>query len=120
VEQARRTIIKSFMGFASNSVTARYKSGFARRYKSNNGVVDSWAEYPAHLFEFTMRLRRVTIENHPADKIFERYDSSDTLFYVDPPYVLGTRNTGGKCYRCEMSDAEHEDLAEILKGLRGG
>ena len=118
VEQARRTMVKSFMGFASNAATAKYKSGFARRYKSNNGVVDGWVEYPKHIASFTRRLRSVTIECWPALEVLEKYDAPDTLFYVDPPYVQATRNSRG-CYRHEMTDAQHKELAERLHGLQG-
>lgn len=119
VEQARRTLVKSFMGFAGNAATAQYKSGFARRYKDNNGVVDNWVEYPEHVAAFTRRLRGVTIECQPAVEILERYDTAGTLFYVDPPYVRATRNTKGKAYRFEMSDEEHAELARVLWSLQG-
>lgn len=118
VELARRTLVKSFMGFASNAATAKYKSGFARRYKSNNGVVDGWAEYPEHIASFTQRLRSVIIECQTALEVLEKYDAPDTLFYVDPPYVQATRNSRG-CYRHEMTDRQHEELAERLHGLQG-
>lgn len=38
------------------------------------------------------------------------------LVYVDPPYLLSTR-TSDKRYRCEISEADHVRLAEILADL---
>lgn len=32
------------------------------------------------------RFREVTIELEPYDKVLDRYDNPDTLFYLDPPY----------------------------------
>ena len=69
------------------------------------------------------RLQGVVIENRDAASIMEQHDSLDTLHYVDPPYVISTRKIGNpywkKGYRYEMTDAQHEQLAEILHGLRG-
>ena len=67
------------------------------------------------------RLKHILIECDDALQIIERYDTPDTLFYVDPPYVLSTRSTGGKRarYEYEMSDADHIVLAEKLHGLKG-
>ncbi len=44
------------------------------------------------------------------------YDSSDTLFYVDPPYV-GAEN----CYKITSGFGinEHENLAKILANVKG-
>lgn len=60
----------------------------------------------------------MTIECWPALEVLEKYDAPDTLFYVDPPYVQATRNSRG-CYRHEMTDTQHEELAEHLHALQG-
>ena len=63
-------------------------------------------------------MARVQIENAPAMEVIERYDTPETLFYLDPPYVHDTR--GDKhAYHGEMSDFEHTELANLLHGIQG-
>lgn len=49
------------------------------------------------------------IENQPAIKLMERFDYDDVFMYIDPPYLLSTRNNR-KQYRYELSETEHEKL----------
>lgn len=116
LEGARRTLIKSFMGFGSNSI--QKKSGF-RNNVSRSGTIPAhdWANYPAALTPVVQRLQGVVIENLPAISILKKMDDPDTLHYVDPPYVHSTR--GNNKYSHEMSDKDHVELADILHSLRG-
>lgn len=79
--------------------------------------VQDWRSLPDQVSLWASRLQGVVIECVPAEKIFAQHDGDMVLFYVDPPYVAGTR-TDGK-YRHEMSDDDHRKLAEALNGLRG-
>lgn len=60
------------------------------------------------------RLALVRIENMDWRALLARYDSIDTLFYLDPPYV----DTPGS-YVHEFVDRDHRDLAAALAGVRG-
>jgi DNA adenine methylase len=62
-------------------------------------------------------LRGVYIEHDDALNVIKRYDTPDTLFYLDPPYVLGTR-VKKRGYLHEMSDAWHQELVSLLLGLQ--
>lgn len=62
------------------------------------------------------RLHRVTIECLPYQILFERYDSSDTLFYIDPPYLIPGIE---RCYDYYLMPAQHEDLSGHIKRLNG-
>ena len=60
------------------------------------------------------------IENRPALDVIAIHDSPETLFYVDPPYVFGTRDRrNAGAYRHEMSDEDHVALLERLKDAQG-
>ena len=48
----------------------------------------------------------------------ERYDTSDTVFYLDPPYVHSSRGDTSS-YGYEMTDEQHVDLAELLHNIDG-
>ena len=76
-----------------------------------------WLSCLEMLPEIHARLLRVQIENSDFRVILDRYDTPDTLFYCDPPYVQSTRRDGG--YTCEMSDADHRELVELLLTRRG-
>src|SRR3990167_451120 len=63
------------------------------------------------------RLIRVSIENDDFRKILWRYDTPNTFFYLDPPYVMNTRKSGG--YKYEMANNDHQELIEILLDIKG-
>lgn len=117
LEQARRTVIRSFMGFGSNSHSK--VSGFRSNSKrSGTTPAHDWANYPAALTRIIDRLRGVCIEHRQAAEVMVAHDGPDTLYYVDPPYVAATRNAGYD-YRHEMDDEQHRCLAGDLHSLQG-
>ena len=83
-----------------------------------SGVVSRWFGGVEALPQIAARLLRVQIENRPAVDVIRLYDSKDTLFYLDPPYVHGTRGDA-KAYKYEMSDEQHRELADALNAERG-
>lgn len=117
LEQARRTVVRSFMGFGSNSHNKL--TGFrSNSNRSGTTPAHDWRNYPDNLGAIIERLRGVCIENRDASKVMTAHDEAHTLHYVDPPYVAATRDKGGD-YRHEMTDEDHRALAETLHGLRG-
>ena len=56
--------------------------------------------------------------NRPALEIIEREDGPTTCFYLDPPYVHSTRQTTGE-YEYEMTDAQHQELLDVLANIQG-
>lgn len=118
VERARRTIIKSFMGFGSNAI--HMVSGFrCNSNRSGTTPAHDWANYPDALLALIDRMQGVAIENKDAISVIHQHDGPETLFYVDPPYVFGTRSDGAADYAHEMTDADHCGLAEVLHAVRG-
>ncbi len=63
------------------------------------------------------RVMRTQIDHADFRKIFKRYDTPETFFYADPPYIPETRKSGG--YRHELTVDDHKDLVQILLGLQG-
>jgi DNA adenine methylase len=80
-------------------------------------IVNNWQQALHRLPEVHARLQRVQIENKPAVDCIAQYDTPDTLFYCDPPYILDTRSAGG--YTHEMTDEQHEELIDILLQVDG-
>lgn len=121
LEQARRTVIRSFMGFGSSGAT-RQKTGFrSNSNRSGTTPAHDWKNYPEALHGIIERLKGVVIENRDAKEVMISHDADNALHYVDPPYVLSTRHKGEKtkCYNYEMDDSEHVELLGFLKQLHG-
>ena len=117
VDHAHKLIARSFMGQSSKGIWQR--SGFDTRVNDDGfcSRVNALLAAPDTVRQFAKRLRGVVIEHDHATKIIKRHDRADTLFYVDPPYVMSTRNT--KIYKHDMTDDQHRDLAAVLKNLQG-
>lgn len=124
IEMARRTVIRSFMGFGSNAINPSVKSGFrANSNRLGTTPAHDWMNYPRNPRFLSRRLQGVIIENRPAIEVIRQHDSPETLFYLDPPYVHSTRALnlmhGDHGYAHEMTDAEHEELAQELSVIQG-
>ena len=98
----------AFSGFfGKTGASFAYQRNFAQQLA--NAVAD---------FEIVFdRLRHVQIENDIWEIVIERYDSPDTMFYLDPPYIHATRSDGE--YQHEMTDADHNRLVDMLLGVQG-
>ena len=122
LERARRTIVRSFMGFGTDGVHSTHVTGFrGRSDRSRTTPAHDWRNFQKALRMIVERLQGVVIEHKPALEIIESYDKEGALFYVDPPYVHSTRKRvdAARGYRCEMTDADHEILAEVLGKVKG-
>lgn len=119
IEQARRTVTRSFMGFGSNAINRKVQSGFrANTTRSGTTPAGDWRGFPDCLPAIIERLRGVVIENRPAIQVIETHDSPETLHYIDPPYVAETRDKGSD-YLFEMDDDQHRELAAVLHQVKG-
>lgn len=116
IEQARRTVARSFMGFGSAAASGQdtgFRNDASRSYTT---PATDWMNYPDALDFFTARLRGVVIENVPALQLLGKFDGPDTLHYQDPTYLPETRSQKrrpSQCYRYEMTVKEHRELAEF-------
>lgn len=119
LEQARRTLVRSFMGFGSAGVSGQCTGFRANSNRSGTTPAHDWMNYPAALRQTIQRLRGVVIENRDAVAVMQQHDAPTTLHYVDPPYVFSTRSDSKEDYRYEMDDHQHEALAAALRGLQG-
>ena len=121
MERARRFFVRARQvrtGLAQTASAGRWAHCLLTSRAGMAGAVSRWLGSIDDLSAIAQRLLRVQIENAPALEIIERYDSSETLFYCDPPYVHTTRGDS-KAYRYEMTDKDHRDLAQKLKNIKG-
>ena len=73
-----------------------------------------WAGFPA-IDRVAGRLQGVTLEIEDFETTFQRYDSPNTHFYLDPPYVFTEDYYPGNIFQRK----DHARLAAILLGAQG-
>lgn len=121
VERARRFYVRARQvrtGLAQTASLGRWANCKNTSRAGMSGVVSRWLGGVEALPEIAERLLRVQIENRPALDVIGLYDSRDTLFYCDPPYIHCTRGDD-KAYGHEMTDGQHRQLAESLNAVSG-
>jgi len=121
VERARQFYVRARQvrtGLAQSASLGRWANCKQTSRAGMSGVVSRWLGAVDKLPEIADRLIRVQIENRPAIDVIALYDSPDTLFYCDPPYIHETRGDS-KAYSSEMSDDDHAELAVALNSLAG-
>ena len=122
VERARRFYIRARQvrtGLAQTASLGRWANCKNTTRSGMSGVVSRWLGGVDALPEIAERLLRVQIENRPAIDVIRLYDSPETLFYCDPPYVHETRGDSN-AYGFEMTDEQYEELAEFAHCVETG
>jgi DNA adenine methylase len=121
VERARRFYIRARQtrtGLAQTASLGRWANCKDTSRSGMSGVVSRWLGGVEALDTIAERLLRVQIENRPATDVIKLYDSPDTLFYCDPPYLHATRGDDN-AYGFEMDDLQHRELAAVLNECSG-
>lgn len=122
VERARRIVVKYRMSFGGKGSTAsagRWGYNVSHSSRGMASRVSSWLSAIDEIVPAVAeRFRRVQIEGLCFTDVIPRYDTPETLFYCDPPYMLSTRGDD-KCYGDEMTDEQHKELADLLNSVKG-
>lgn len=106
LDRALFYLILKAQSFSSNEQTYGYILAPKHRAK--------WASMNERITKIRERMLHVNIECADFQKIFERYDSKQTLFYCDPPYV-----DKEYYYKAEFKPEDHDRLFEVLLRLKG-
>ena len=121
IERARRFFVRARQvrtGLAQTASTGRWAHCKLTSRAGMAGAVSRWLGSVEGLSEIVQRLLRVQIEHSPAIDVIKRYDSTETLFYCDPPYPHDSRSDL-KAYKYEMTNDAHKELATILHAVKG-
>ncbi len=89
---------------------------WSRNRTVNNA--EKWFERQHTLVAVHRRIQHVQIESRDAIQILKEWDTPDTTFYCDPPYILDTRGAN-KYYAVEPGDGYHVDLVDCLLQVQG-
>ncbi len=117
LENARRAMVRFNMSYAGNGRT--FSTTVQETVLSMPSQVRRWQKRIEALIPAHERLQRIIVENEDFRQLIPRYDTPDTLFYLDPPYHMSTRD-GKNRYIHEFRNKDHEDLVDILKSIQGG
>lgn len=119
IEKARRFFVvcnQAFNGTISRSTGWKMSTIESRAIISE--ALSRWISKIPNLQIIVERLRRVQITNFDFRIIFEKFDSPNTLFYCDPPYMHETRCNNNE-YVKEMSELDHQELLNIALAAKG-
>lgn len=108
IERAGRFFYLRYSQYASKY---RTPSGFAGAHQRNKARKLRNASEKLH--KFAERFRDVQIEKLDFEELITRYDSEETFFYCDPPYM----DEGDDLYR--HGEFEHERLVDVLVETEG-
>lgn len=105
------------------SGVAETVGNWGRVFGSRRGMAETaskwWTRFDA-LPAWHKRIARAQIDNRDALDVIRYWDSSETTFYIDPPYMAGTRASGSRSvYAHECGDDHHENLVALLLTLYG-
>lgn len=117
IEDARRVLVRSAMGFGSNAIN--HKSTGFRNNGGRGCSAHNWANLREQFEVMQKRLSGVIIENADAFGLYPKYDSPQTLHYIDPPYPKSTRGDTKDDYAHELDDSQHDQLWHLASDLQG-
>ncbi len=107
-------------GLGMSKLTPKSWSASIRTRRNLPEGVSKYLSAIDGLEEIVTRFREIMVECRPAIETFDKYDSGETLFYVDPPYLPETRHAGlAATYGVEMTRADHEEMLRVIKNAKG-
>lgn len=119
LEDARRFYVRARQQFGGVKVDSPNSWRYRTRTKTKQNPLGEWLDPNRFslLMETAKRLRQVYIENDSALKVIARFDTPETLFYLDPPYLAETRTDID--YVHEMTEIDHIALSDALHNIKG-
>lgn len=84
--------------------------------RADSRCMSQWLTLPQTIEAVCGRLRTVQLEQLDFRDLISKYDGTETLLFVDPPYHPVTRKAG--CYVHELTEQHHADLLELLNEVR--
>jgi|SRR5665213_287257 len=117
VEKARRFCVCIGMSYSGI-----YKDAYST--SKTKALARTWAKRVDRMPWAAERLRDVQIEALDFRRLIPKFDSPETLFYCDPPYLHSTRTAnaqrkGCRKYTHEMTERDHENLLSVLLTIKG-
>lgn len=120
LEKARRYFVRCMQGVGAKSNARGTWRVEPRAYPG--GAAKKWCDGADLLMEAAKRLRGgadclVQTEHTDAIELIARFNSSDVLMYLDPPYLRSTRRSGA-LYTHEMTEKDQRRLMDAISGSK--
>ena len=119
IERAWAFFVRGSLGFSG---AGESRGNWRRSFMSSGGgmaqVTSNWRTRTALLEAWRDRLLHAQIDNKNALELIEYWDSPETVFYLDPPYVEDTR-VSLNVYSHEMNDYDHVRLTDVMLKVQG-
>ncbi|MCP1147926.1 DNA adenine methylase [Bacillus sp. 1735sda2] len=113
-ERAVRWFYMNRSGISKGNAENVPQTGWRHSTQSGQNPANGYLSACEAIANFAKRMQGVMIEKKDFREIIEKYDSKETLFYIDPPYV-GRE----KFYAGGFTEKDHRDLANLLKKASG-
>ena len=113
VRRAWAFLVCGTIGFSAHPAVA---NGWTQDGKQRRDL----RNLPTKLKWWHERLRQVQLQNRPWQEVVDLYDSPDTFFFCDPPYLSGVlRSSADQYYQHRMDADAHVALIERLRTIQG-
>lgn len=120
LERARRLYVRSWQAYGGYRGGSPSGWSYQRRNNTYRRVTHTFNQ-THHLWQVASRLKLVQIECDDAINVIRRYDTPETLFYLDPPYLPNNRHARQDkiAYTHEMTIHDHEALLQAIIDVAG-
>jgi DNA adenine methylase len=101
--------------------TSNSSNGWSKKFISKRGCADnvnSWIMRLTMLEDWHKRLLMTQIDNRDALEVIKYWDTDETVFYIDPPYIHETRKSKN-VYNQECNDDYHKNLVQVILDCKG-
>lgn len=120
IDRAWAFFVRQNQGFSGKCTC---DGDWGRVFTEKRGMADTacnWRGRIKLLSDWHNRLSRVQLDSRDALDVIRYWDSPDTVFYLDPPYIHDTRAKGKlKEYKHECDDDHHRALVDTLLNIQG-
>lgn len=117
LERARRFFVRTTQGH--NAAGSGGRAGWSNGIRTKHTDATATRNLVERMDQVAERLRTVVVDNRDAAEVIAAHDAEDAVFYLDPPYLSGTR-TCGRDYAHEADGEDfHRALADTLHKVRG-
>lgn len=108
-------IERAFKFFYVNRSSHNGIGGFSVNRVIRRNMAKSVSDYLStidRLPELHQRMAKVMVFNRDAFDLMREYDGENVFMYLDPPYVLSTRNSTAR-YNVDMTNGQQEEFVDI-------
>jgi DNA adenine methylase len=117
IEKARKFLVRMWQSFGPKTAGSNPGWGRSKKITGPNRPYQ-WSKVPKIIIKFSERLKNIQIENCDVFDLISEYDYPGNFIYLDPPYLINTRNSKSRVYKYEFEREDHEKLLRIINKIK--